>query len=100
MGYRSGRSAVAALAGDQPFLLGDGREWKLGPRSEVADHLGGRETAEPSAIDELQIARVAIEETRGVEIAGARGVDHLLDACRTHLHGLLRRDDHRPGFRS
>ncbi len=47
---------------NEAFRPRDGDERRLGPRADVADHLGGGEAAEAAAIGQLQVARVAIEE--------------------------------------
>ena len=64
----------------------------------VGDHLGGGERPESPAVGQPQPVGEPVQEAGGVEVAGARGVDHLVDGMGVDDVELVARDDHRPGL--
>lgn len=78
-GVSRGRQRVPALASDQAGGGGELAERGLGAGADVADDLGGGEAAELCARRHVAALGQAVEESGRVEVAGAGGVDHLLD---------------------
>jgi len=68
----------------------------FGPRSQVADHLGGAEAPELRAGFGLHAMGEAVQEARREQVTRPGRVDHPFDGSRTHVNDAVRRDHHRP----
>ena len=71
-----------------PAGLDEGGDVGLRSGAVVADDLAGGQRREPAAAREIETARQAQEETRGVEVAGTGGIHDMGD--RRGLNGMNR----------
>src|SRR5579883_1517780 len=78
-----------------PGVCRQGLERGLRTGAEMADRFGGAQAAQPAAAREVAAMGEAVEKAAGIEIAGARGIDELLDRFGRDRVGGVGRDDDR-----
>src|SRR5471030_996020 len=70
-------------------------ERRLRPRTKMADRFRRAEAAELAAGRKIATVREPEEESAGVKVTRARGVENLLDPGRVNEMGMITRDDNR-----
>ena len=77
-----------------------GRERELGPGAYMRDDLGGRQGAQPGALDERQVPGEAMEEARGEKVAGAGRIHDPLHRMRLDDMNLVTLHDDAASLRA
>ena len=85
-GRRCGSGRGASVDGTRSQPVGEPPQLDQRPRPDVADHLGGGDRPETTAVGERSIRGQPVQEPRGEQIARTGGVDDSLD--RHGGHGL------------